>query len=608
MMKKILVLTFAVFFIYSFTMVFNNDGPHKSNRPEKLSVPPDENTVTSTPKTYVYTPVFSEGSKTVGDATIGPEIPITGLTGFYDYQFNGTNGHYINRVNDTTMHAIYMCSSDSLNVSPSRRTKYSFSTDDGTTWTDVTEVPLNLRSGFCSLTAANDGSAVVGNHYVGALVGGNLAGWLNYDLAPGIGSFNGVEVPPNFAWPQVATLTNGNILTMGTSYWGTAAGDTTDYTIFDMTSHTFGARRTFNNYIPPADQNNSSMSSYGGTGGKAIMMLNPYRETGGNWGGSRIYVSTSNDNGATFSDPTMIFNPHIVNGDSVVPNVNGACDVILDNSGTYYAAFNSNGPSGFFASAKLYIIKQGFNSGEPILVGGGPGTPAPYNIDSMATQMVPQNFIASFDHPCLSLSSDGAYIFVSYSVSFQNDTSAGGYNRANVFYSYAPTATMVFSAPIRVTTYGYDQKYASINRISPSTGGNYTVYMTYQKDFYAGSHAVGNNSYVSRSWLVYRKITNAAAIGVNNNQQIVKDYKLDQNYPNPFNPSTTISYSIPKSGMVTLKIFDITGREVSTLVNGYMNAGSKEIQFNASNLSSGIYFYTIKAGDFTDTKKMVLTK
>lgn len=610
MTKRILFLLFVVFFIYSFTMISSGgDGPRKSNK-TVLSVKGDDGpmfNVKHENTTYDNSPLILEGSKTVGGLTVGPEIPITGLSGFYDYQFNGSNGHYINRASGTLMHAIYMLSLDSTNVSPSRRVKYATSTNDGANWSDLGEVPNNLRAGFCSLTTGNDGGAVIGSHYVGALVGGNLAGWVNYDLAPGIGSFSGVEVPPNFAWPLVTTMSNGNVLTMGTSYWGTVAGDTTNWTMFNMTSHTFGTRNTFTGYIPPADQNNSSMSSYGTTGGKAAMLLNPYRETGGNWGASRIFISTSNDNGATFSSPAMIFNPHVVNGDSIAPNVNGACDVILDASGNYYAAFNSNGPSGFFAKARLYIIKQGFNSGEPILVGGGPGTPPPYNIDSMATQMVAQNFIASFDHPCLSLSDDGQYVFVSYSVSFANDTSVGGFNRANVFYSFAKTSDMVFSAPQRVTTYGNDQKYASINRVTPKINGAYTIYMTYQKCKNAGSFAVGNNTVVSRASLIFRKITDAI-IGVNNNQQTANDYKLNQNYPNPFNPATTITYSIPKNGVVTLTLFDVTGKEITTLVNGYQTAGQKVLQFNASGLASGVYFYTITAGDFKDTKKMILTK
>jgi len=86
------------------------------------------------------------------------------------------------------------------------------------------------------------------------------------------------------------------------------------------------------------------------------------------------------------------------------------------------------------------------------------------------------------------------------------------------------------------------------------------------------------------------------------------DFTLEQNYPNPFNPSTTILYQIPQDGIVTLKIYDILGAEVATLVNEQKVAGKYEVNFNASQLASGVYIYKIQAGDFVSSKKMILIK
>ena len=86
------------------------------------------------------------------------------------------------------------------------------------------------------------------------------------------------------------------------------------------------------------------------------------------------------------------------------------------------------------------------------------------------------------------------------------------------------------------------------------------------------------------------------------------EFKLSQNYPNPFNPSTIISYQLPKAGNVTLKVYDVLGKEVATLVDEYRNAGSYEVELNAEHLTSGVYFYQLKAGDFVETKKMILIK
>ena len=85
-------------------------------------------------------------------------------------------------------------------------------------------------------------------------------------------------------------------------------------------------------------------------------------------------------------------------------------------------------------------------------------------------------------------------------------------------------------------------------------------------------------------------------------------YSLSQNYPNPFNPVTKIEYSIPKSSLITLKVYDILGREISTLVNEEKPAGSYQVEFNGSRLASGIYFYKIQAGNYSSVKKMILIK
>lgn len=90
--------------------------------------------------------------------------------------------------------------------------------------------------------------------------------------------------------------------------------------------------------------------------------------------------------------------------------------------------------------------------------------------------------------------------------------------------------------------------------------------------------------------------------------QIPNSFSLSQNYPNPFNPTTTIRYAIPQAANVTVKIYDMLGNEVMTVVNEHQNAGTYAGSVDASNIASGVYFYTIKAGSFTDTKKMMLVK
>jgi hypothetical protein len=94
----------------------------------------------------------------------------------------------------------------------------------------------------------------------------------------------------------------------------------------------------------------------------------------------------------------------------------------------------------------------------------------------------------------------------------------------------------------------------------------------------------------------------------NNRNSIPTEFQLMQNYPNPFNPTTTIIFDLPKQSHVILKIYNILGQEVKTLVNETKNPGSYHLNFNATELASGVYIYRIRAGEFTSTKKMMLIK
>lgn len=101
--------------------------------------------------------------------------------------------------------------------------------------------------------------------------------------------------------------------------------------------------------------------------------------------------------------------------------------------------------------------------------------------------------------------------------------------------------------------------------------------------------------------------TTDPTVGVDDNQ-IVNTYELFQNYPNPFNPSTRINYKVGESGLVQLKVFNVLGVEVASLVNEYKNAGEYLVDFNATKFSSGVYFYTLSVNNFSQTRKMILEK
>jgi hypothetical protein len=109
------------------------------------------------------------------------------------------------------------------------------------------------------------------------------------------------------------------------------------------------------------------------------------------------------------------------------------------------------------------------------------------------------------------------------------------------------------------------------------------------------------------------KTTTSTILSVDDIKSELTNFSLEQNYPNPFNPSTRIKYSLPQTSRVQIKVFDVLGNEIETLVNEEKQKGTYEIEFKSHsgkvrNLSSGVYFYQLKAGSFVETKKMILMK
>ena len=116
-----------------------------------------------------------------------------------------------------------------------------------------------------------------------------------------------------------------------------------------------------------------------------------------------------------------------------------------------------------------------------------------------------------------------------------------------------------------------------------------------------------NPDYQHRSgfWYIYQEVTGT---DVSEDDLLPAFFKLEQNYPNPFNPTTTIQFAVPERSNVLIKIYDILGSEVATLVNEEMEAGWHKRNFDASSLSSGIYLFRMDAGSYVNTKKMILIK
>ncbi|MEQ8579590.1 MAG: T9SS type A sorting domain-containing protein [Balneola sp.] len=122
------------------------------------------------------------------------------------------------------------------------------------------------------------------------------------------------------------------------------------------------------------------------------------------------------------------------------------------------------------------------------------------------------------------------------------------------------------------------------------------------------SITVYSGAFASEAGIKYVEVLDQIMTSNENELGLPKEFSLEQNYPNPFNPSTNIEFALPEQAEVSLKVYNLLGREIYTLVSGKMNAGNHKVEFNASGLSTGLYFYRIQAGSFIQTKKMMLIK
>ncbi len=168
---------------------------------------------------------------------------------------------------------------------------------------------------------------------------------------------------------------------------------------------------------------------------------------------------------------------------------------------------------------------------------------------------------------------------------------------------------IVFAMDSNQQVYAYGVTDAKGNyTISGLVPGTYNI--TTDKFEYSGSSTNTVNLDYTQNYSASASftLTPESVTAVNDKPEVIQNYNLAQNYPNPFNPTTTIAFQIPSNSRVVLKIYNILGKEVATLVDGMKEAGKYNVTFNGSNLASGVYFYQLNAGNFVSTKKLILMK
>ena len=216
--------------------------------------------------------------------------------------------------------------------------------------------------------------------------------------------------------------------------------------------------------------------------------------------------------------------------------------------------------------------------------------------------------VTPVSHPSLGFSEDGTALACFFSA-FQPGDSLDGFEFNDIYVTYSYNGGLNWTTPENLTnTADWDELYPSVSEVGNLHSGNtYDWNIHYMATRGPGCQSFTDNAPVYRVFEVYQKVTVTGIKQITGN--IPDAFSLYQNYPNPFNPSTSIRFDVQRQSNVTLKVYDVMGREITTLIdNEVVSPGTKEVDFDASDLSSGIYFYTLSAGDFKATKKMMLLK
>lgn len=248
-----------------------------------------------------------------------------------------------------------------------------------------------------------------------------------------------------------------------------------------------------------------------------------------------------------------------------------------------------------------------------------------FNVDTINSAILaslrPGNGIGQ-SYPCVSISKDGNLVVALWQgpefVGAVGQSQVAIYNGTNpkfytdLYYAYSTDAGATWSAPqVLKGEKQVQESYPYANLFVEELGNNeYKVHYVYMVDAIPGTSLFGNNNGPSdeTTWYYDQLVINAQVVSAEKEAVKANTFELSQNYPNPFNPATTINYSIPENGFVSLRVFDMLGREVAVLVNEYQTAGKNTVRFDASNLTSGVYVYTLQFNGKVQSKKMILMK
>ncbi|HEX9739870.1 MAG TPA: T9SS type A sorting domain-containing protein [Ignavibacteriaceae bacterium] len=524
------------------------------------------------------------------------------MTG-YDLQSNGSTQQLWYDPVGGSLNAVFTTSQQpnfgSGGAWTDRTCTYFYSMDGGVNWTNVGNVPppapTGARSGFPAINGLSFPSVVIANH--NNLGGGNTRTQIMINSAPGVDDFIAFDpgnAPDGDAiWPRLTVTNDDNVV-----FVASVNGALFQYT--NVLNTSTGLFSGYQFYDGNQAETYALAVASNGTVGHAYL---------GNLG--EAFFRESADGGLTWGTPTEIFSPHLVPGDTNYYGTIRGIDLVYHNNipAVVFEVFvQTPGFASFFPGLPSQILFW-----SPEITGDTTWVIA----DSNNVPYYPYNgtndVMCPLARPVIGKSADGRAIFVAFESATENRaTTLDSTTFQAGWFMASFDSGVTWTDPERftpVTTPHMDWDWVSLAESNPVTGDICTVHMVMQADPIAGSQVNGAFGGVTAGFYHFStEVDLPPIVSVGDDDNLVNSFQLEQNYPNPFNPSTSIKYTLAEKSNVILKIYDVLGNEIATLVNSEKEVGPHEVNFEASNLSSGLYIYTIQAGNFTASKKMMLLK
>ncbi len=514
---------------------------------------------------------------------------------YYDLQSIGSSFMIeANPSNVQEMHACFMVSSDHGPAYTNRNIRYFYTPNGGVTWDYIGEV-AQTRAGYPSLGITNDSRAII---MANSSDLGGLRSYMYVDVFAGAGTW--ITLDPGNAnlfspvFPVCAVNRNNNkvFFTSG-NYRNACTNLNSPGTFLGYT------------YVDTASQPLICAVGVSATGKVGISFITTEYT---NVPPGSVKFTESTDEGITWSAPVNIWTANYQT-DSLAALRGLDCAYNGDTANVVFEVCKRT-PDGSYnprSISKIMFWSPNINSGIPVIVDTAIGMNGTNPINDLYTSVC---------RPVLGYSTDGYSILTAFCKA-RSDTDIAGNNYFDIYSTLTTNGGVNWKRPAAVTNISgplTDNRYvSSSNKNSLITSGGIYHFLVLQQDSIPGSSVNGSRESISK--MMFAKVEHIFGLGVSNiHSEIPEEFSLRQNYPNPFNPVTQIEFSIPRTSGVKIKIYNTIGEIVSIIVSERFIAGAYKTDFNASELSSGVYYYVM---EYTEeitgrrnsiARKMVLIK